>query len=106
MPAEVSLTDRASLDVAGIYAYLDETLLSPQAADRFLDELDRGVNFLRAFPEGRPLCSDPGLSSRGYRSFRVMDYVVIYTVRGETVHLLHAFHRSQDYAGIVLGEDR
>ncbi|MDO4437232.1 MAG: type II toxin-antitoxin system RelE/ParE family toxin [Coriobacteriaceae bacterium] len=106
MATRVVVTRKAAIDIAGIYAYIKDTLASPVAAADFLDELEKGVDFLRAFPKGRPLCSDLFLAARGYRSFRIKEYIAIYSIKDETVHILHVFHRSQDYAAAVLSEER
>lgn len=102
MAVDVLITRRAARDVSAIDGYLRETLASPAAADAFLDDLEKGMADVRRFPEMRPLCSDPRLASRGYRSFRVKAYIAIYSFSGDRVDVLHVFHQSQDYASLAI----
>lgn len=102
MAVNVLVTAKAAKDIASIDTYLRRSLLSPAAADAFLDDLEHGVGMVRQFPEMRPLCSDANLASRGYRTFRVGNYIVIYEFSNGAVRLLHVFHQSQNYAPFVI----
>ncbi|MBS5147268.1 MAG: type II toxin-antitoxin system RelE/ParE family toxin [Collinsella intestinalis] len=64
--------------------------------------MQAGACLTCSFPESKPLCPDPHLSSRGYRSFQVKNYIALYPYSDGIVYVDHVFHRSQDYAAPVV----
>lgn len=77
---------------------------SPAAAGSLVSEFRRVARPTCSFPESEPLCRDPYLSSRGYRSFRVKGYIALYLYlySNGIVYVDHVFHQSQDYAALVV----
>jgi len=72
------------------------------AADSVIDAITERFYLLSQFPRmGRPRADlRPGL-----RSFPVGQYVIIYTIEGADVEILHVFHGRQDIDG-RLGQSR
>lgn len=85
-----------------IVRYVSEDLASPQAAQRLLDAYEQGLVTIAQFPLSHALCADPDLAKRGYRSFSVGRYIVLYRHADDAVVVSHIFHQSQDYARYVL----
>ena len=73
------------------------------AAQKFLDKLEGQVRLACEHPRMWPLSGDTRLAGRGYRSFHVGSYLVLYVVRDDVLYVTHVFHRAQDYARIAAG---
>lgn len=91
----------AAREYREIVHYLVKVLCSPQAARRFMAEFDRQVDLICAMPETHALSRMPELAARGYRSFPVNSYLVLYRIVDDTVVIAHIFHQSQDYTRLV-----
>lgn len=102
MPARLVITADAALELVSIVDYIKEDLGTPATADSFVSEFRRIARLACSFPESKPLCPDPYLSSRGYRSFQVKNYIALYLYSDGIVYVDHVFHRSQDYAAPVV----
>lgn len=75
---------------------------SPAAAGSLASEFRRVARPTRSFPKSEPLCPDPYLSSRGYRSFQANGHIALYLYSDVIVYVDRTFHRSQDYAAFVV----
>lgn len=102
MPARLVITADAALELVSIVDYIKEDLETPAIADSFVSEFRRIARLVCSSPESKPLCPDPYLSSRGYRSFRVKGYIALYLYSNGIVYVDHVFHQSQDYAALVV----
>ena len=92
----------AEADYESIVRYLAHDLANPGAAVRFMDEFDAQVELVCTYPELHAPCALPELAELGYRSFRVMRYLVLYKVADERVVIAHLFHERQDYGRLVV----
>ena len=101
MPYSVHFTGQALADQAGITEYLVKTLGSPDAARRFLDELESLVSTLECTPEAFATLTEPKLHALGYRKIPFMNYIALFRVESDRVYITHLFHQSQDYARLV-----
>lgn len=101
MACDVRFAPQAEADEAAIARYLAHDLANPQAAGRFLDELEALVAVLEQTPEAFPLAHEPRLAALGYRKVPVMRYLVLYRRNGDAWVITHIFHQSQDYARLV-----
>lgn len=99
--AEVVILAEAQREYEGIVSYLAVVAQSPSAARGFVEELDRQVDLISSHPELHPLSRLRELSAKGYRSFAVGKYLVLYRFTGSKVIVAHIFHQSQDYARLV-----
>ncbi len=93
--------DSARDEIDGIVRYLSESSGGAQAANHFLDELERQLRMLAKNPRMRAPSRMRELSSRGYRTFPINNYVGIYKVVDQKVIVAHVFHQSQNYARYV-----
>lgn len=95
------ITVDAAVELKSIAEYIADSLGSPAASDDFVVEFRESLRRICIFPESRPLCADPVLSSRGYRSFRVKGYIALYVYSDGIIYVDHVFHQSQNYAALV-----
>ena len=101
MAYRVLFSTAAEEDGGAIASYLADTLGTPHAALRFLDELDEQVGVLEAIPESFPSVLDARLAARGYRKAPVKGYVVLLRVVDDIVQVARIFHQRQDYARLL-----
>lgn len=70
----------AAHDLDAIIAYHVDTLKSPRAAKRVLDEYEQLIDTLEQTPWAFPLVRDELMSFAGYRWASVSSYMVFFTV--------------------------
>jgi len=90
------LAPQARAELSGIWNYIFKESGNAVAADSVIDAITERFYLLSQFPRmGRPRDDlRPGL-----RSFPVGQYVIIYTIEGADVEILHVFHGRQDIEG-------
>lgn len=101
MAANVYFTKTALRERDHILLYLVDSAGNVSAAASVLDELDRLIEVLEAFPLSFRISEDEALAARGLRVAPCGRYLVLYRVIGDDVYLEHMFHGSQDYARLV-----
>ena len=103
MAYEALWSDSFEQDVDETVSYHVECLRNPQAARNLLDELDRRVSEIEAFPEGSALARDERLRAEGYRVSRVRGFVVLYQVDdvGGRVLLTRFVYGRRNYARLL-----
>jgi len=88
----VKLSSDAEIDLAEIWAYLQE-YIGPNAADLWVDDLTQRFQLLGDNPRvGR---QRPELGN-GRRSFVFGDYVVVYVIKNRAVEVLRVIHGSRE----------
>lgn len=88
------LSPRVEAELDEIWYYIARESGNPLIADRLIDSIISCILLLSTHPYlGRPRDKDlrPGL-----RSFPVGNYLVIYTVKGSDVLILHVAHGRRD----------
>lgn len=103
MKYEIYITAAADTDLNNAVDYIDHILLNPQAADDLLDEAERQISDLAAFPEKYALVDDPVLNAWGIRLTLVKDYLAFYIVSEDEkrVYIVRFLHSRQNWAGIL-----
>ena len=101
MAYSVRFSAEAAADVESIATYLSEMLHSPQAAGRFLAELEEQVSLMEDLPLSFPEVREPHLHASGYRKAHVMRHVAVFRVETQAVYIARLFHQSQDYARLL-----
>ena len=101
MGYSVRLAQAAEEDAAAIVDYLAGTLISPQAADRFVATFVDVIATLETLPESYPPVEEPILQGRGYRKAQITNYLAIFRVEDKTVYVVRIVHQSQDYARLL-----
>lgn len=102
MACSAVILDEAKGEYRDIVAYLADTLKSPSAAARFMDEFDQQVRRICDNPELFALSRIRELALLGYRAATVGSYLMLYVVSDGKVIIAHVFHQAQDYARLVL----
>lgn len=101
MGYKVVILDSAQNEYESIVSYLAGSLSNKTAAQNFMSEFRRQLDFITDQPFLRTLSHIPELAARGYRKTPVNKYVMLYRVKGQTVYVAHVFHQTQDYARLV-----
>ena len=101
MAYRVVFDEMASADFEEIIAYLNCVLKNRDAAEHFMDEVLNVVYELENTPGVFPLVKDDRLGSKGYRKRLFMNFVILYKIHAEDVHVVRIFHQSQDYGRLV-----
>lgn len=101
MTYEVVVLASAGREFREIIDYLARILASPRAARELVEDFEQTIDMLRSNPELFALSRLPELAAKGYRSFPVKNYLVIYTLRKKTVYISHIVHQTQDYARLI-----
>jgi toxin ParE1/3/4 len=82
----------AESDLIGIWQYSFERWSADQA-DRYLDELDAGIQQLARNPE---LGARRDYAREGYRILLVNSHAIYYTVMPSTIHVIRVLHAQMD----------
>ena len=86
----VKITATAQADIEEIWSYIAHD--DQEAADRFLDELDRQLSSLERFPERCPLIPENRLMGTAYRHLVHGEYRTIFRSFRRTVLILRIIH--------------
>ena len=92
---KVKIYPTAQQDLLEIIDYL--TTLSPEAALRYYDLLTEQIASLSQMPERCPKPKDLALAAKGYRYLMVENYLVFYTISGDTVQIHRILYGRRDY---------
>ena len=76
----VKLTDRAMRDLDSIYAYIANSLLEPETADRLVGAIEDGILSLAQMPYRCPERTVGVYANQGYRQLLIRNYTVIYRI--------------------------
>ncbi len=96
---KIQIYPSAERDLAEIVDYLNT--LSAAAAFRYYDLLVEEISSLSTLPERCPHPRDLALTAKGYRYLIVKDYLVFYTVVGDTVQIRRILYGRRDYRAIL-----
>ena len=82
-----------------IIAYIKDTLIAPQAAVNFADEVKKCYAHLKTNPLIYALCNDERLAKGGYRKAVINGYIVVFKVDEniKSVHIHRFFYGAEDY---------
>ena len=92
---KVKIYPTAQQDLLEIIDYLNT--LSPEAALRYSDLLTEQIASLSQMPERCPKPKDLALAAKGYRYLMVENYLVFYTISGDTVQIHRILYGRRDY---------
>ena len=97
---EVKIFSTAKQDLLEIIDYLNT--LSPETALRYYDKLTEEIGGLSHMPERCPRPRDLALAAKGYRYLIVENYLVFYTISGQTVQIQRILYGRRNYQNILL----
>ena len=92
---KVKIYPTAQQDLLEIIDYLNT--LSPEAALRYYDLLTEQIASLSQMPERCPKPKVLALAAKGYRYLMVENYLVFYTISGDTVQIHRILYGRRDY---------
>lgn len=101
MTYKVEILSEAQMEIREIVEYLAKVLKNPQAAIGFIEEFQNQADLIRSNPEIFAVSRVVELAAKGYRAAFIKNYVMLYTVRYDTVFIAHIFHQRQDYFRLV-----
>lgn len=101
MASKVRIQPSALRELESIVGYL--SAFGPATAASFLEDWNGVLEELRDGVVEHRFSRFEVLARLGYRTVLVRGYVVLYFGEGSDAVVAHLFHRSQDYANIVLG---
>lgn len=99
----LKFTPLASEDLESIFGYIYETLSSPTAAYRIMDEIENKINRLTIFPNSGSLITDDGLGSRGYRKVVADNYLAFYLIdeTEKQIVIMRVLYGARDYVELL-----
>ena len=99
MAYRLVISRNANENIDNIVEYVAEKLSNPHAAAAILDDIENSYGKLEESAEMYPICNDPYLASKGYRKLplNTHDYVTLYQVDNEEVHIGGVFHSRENY---------
>ncbi len=94
------ISHSAEAKIDSIIRYIAIELSNPTAARNVLNDIEKAYVKLENSADVFPLCYDPVLFERGYHKYILPkhDYVIIYSIRDNTVFISGIFHMLEDYA--------
>ncbi len=99
MKLNVIFLPRARLDLLEISAYIRRD--NPAAVDRWLDDVDRTLGRLGAFPQSGVVPKDRRLAALGYRMVVIGEYLAFYVVRRKKVRIRRILHGKRRYTFLL-----
>ena len=94
---KIAVMPAADRDIDTIADYLNT--ISEQTALKHLDKLEREINSLRQMPFRCPLARNEEYAKKGYRYLIINNYLVFFTVSGETVQIRRIIDGRSNYYG-------
>ena len=106
MAYRVNVTKPAERDLIGIFSYIADTLRELETAKRLYLDIKREVLSLCEMPERYAILDEPPYNEAGVRRMPVENYLVFYTVREETVHILRIVYKRREWQALLSPELR
>ena len=100
MDYKLVISERAEMHIDRILDYVVNVLKNPSAASSILDDIEDAYNKLEYMAESLGYCHDLYLAEKGYRKIILSghDYLILYKVDGNEVHVSGVFHMRENYA--------
>ena len=100
---QLRFTPIAEDDLEGIYRYISEHLVAPEAANGLMDDIEASIMRLKEFPYSGSPVTDDILSSRGYRKLIVKNYIVFHLIDEveKQIVIMRVLYGAQKYESIL-----
>lgn len=100
MGFKLIISERAEMHIDNIIDYVVNELKNPGAARAILSDIEEAYDKLEYMADSLGLCGDVYLAERGYRKIVLSshDYLILYRLEGNEVHISGIFHMREDYA--------
>jgi plasmid stabilization system protein ParE len=103
MDYRLVISRQAHLDVDNITAYIAVKLRNPQAAARFLDDVEKCYLSVVKNPHLYILCPEEPLRNKGYRRVLIKNYIVFYHIDEpeNKIFIVRVIYGSRDYSKLL-----
>lgn len=100
MAYKLITSNRANEQIDNILSYVAIDLHNPGAARALAIDIYESFNRIEEMADTYGYCEDLYLRFRGYRKKRLKrhNYIIIYRIEGNKVHISGVFHLLEDYA--------
>ena len=100
MAYKLIISNRASEQIDNILFYVAIDLRNPDAARAIATDIAESFDRIEDIADTYGYCEDLYLRFRGYRKKRLKhhNYIIIYRIIGNNVHISGVFHLLEDYA--------
>lgn len=95
---DVIITPDAEADLQEIYDYIAYTLLVPETANSYVDNIENAILNLDTFPTGYPFVDFEPWRSRGLRFIPVKNFIVYFVIREElsSVYIMNVIYNKRN----------
>ncbi len=103
MAYKIVVSEDAHRDLDDIVSYIAEELKNPQAASRFLDDVEQAYRRIVENPRLFAFCHDERLQKQGYRKIVIKNYLVLYREDAEAsvVYVVRIVYGARDYEKLL-----
>jgi plasmid stabilization system protein ParE len=100
---DISFSKLARYDMDGIYQYLFEQLLTPNAVSKIVDAIEDEINYNLSYMPYYPLVDDDNLASIGVRRMVVKKYLVFFVIDEEKkiVNVIRIIHGAREWKRLL-----
>ncbi len=83
MQYKIQMTQYVLRQISSTVAYISQTMLEPENANRWQEQLYKEIASLRTFPARYPLVDIEPWRSQGYRKLSVGTYILYYNIKAD-----------------------
>ncbi len=83
MQYKIQMTQYVLRQISSTVAYISQTMLEPENAKRWQEQLYKEIASLRTFPARYPLVDMEPWRSQGYRKLSVGTYILYYNIKAD-----------------------
>ncbi len=83
MQYKIQMTQYVLRQISNTVAYISQTMLEPENANRWQEQLYKEIASLRTFPARYPLVDIEPWRSQGYRKLSVGTYILYYNIKAD-----------------------
>lgn len=98
----IQITSKALADMEGIYNYIAEQLLAPEAAMEQYNRISDAIEKLDVFPERVKIMESEPESSMKLRQMKVENYSVFYIINNEFIIITRVLYGGSDISKRLL----
>ena len=97
----LKISELAREDLDGYSKYISVNLSNPQAAKKFITDIEIALQNLLFFPFSCPLLDNNLVKKNGVRKLLVNRFLVFYKVEVNIIEILRIMHSTRNYQDII-----
>jgi len=103
MAYKLNISKDVHNDIDSIVTYISHELKGLQAADSFLDDIEKSYRNIVDNPFMYALCNDELLHRKEYRKITIKNYLIFYRIDEptKTVFVVRIIYSARDYANLL-----